>query len=569
MPPKQTRRFDPLLPVTRVRYREGAGPRMLCRIVHARLVVVRTVFARICGFVMVLMIAMSAPSAMAAGSAPTVRVDAGTLSGIHNAKAGLDEFMGIPFAAPPVGRLRWKPPQPVAAWRGARKADHFGPRCMQRGVFPVRSDGMSEDCLYLNVWTPAGSAGKKLPVLVYFHGGGADGDGSEPRYDGASLARRGIVTVTVNYRVNVFGFLALPELAKESHHHTAGNYGLLDQVAALRWIHRNIASFGGNPGEVTIGGESFGSISVSMLMASPLSKGLVQRAIGESGASLGNRVPPPLALAEKRGEAFESHVGAHSLVQLRTIPASKLLKATGDKDVGGFGPVIDGWFLPRSPKAIYEAGDQAHIPLLVGSNSQEGYYTALLNGKPPTPSNYREVMESAAAKQHLGKYVAEALKLYPGHTEAEVKASGTALVGDGFIAFSTWRWMHLQRKTGAPVYYYYFTKGRPARRDGKAGPDAGARHSSEIEYALGNLPTNDLYAWTAVDYKVSATMEGYFANFIKTGEPNGAGLPHWPTVTSKDGGLLRQVIGVDTHTIADHNAARYELLQRILTDLHP
>jgi para-nitrobenzyl esterase len=517
---------------------------------------------------MALMIAMPATPAMAAGSAPTVRIETGTLSGIHDAKTGLDEFLGIPFAAPPIGRLRWKPPRPVAAWKGIRKSDHFGPRCMQRGVFPVRSDGMSEDGLYLSVWAPAGSEGKKLPVLVYFHGGGADGDGSEPRYDGASLARRGIVTVTVNYRVNVFGFLALPALAKESPHHAAGNYGLLDQVAALRWVHRNIASFGGNPEEVTIGGESFGSMSVSMLMASPLSKGLVQRAIGESGASLGNLAPSPLALAEKRNETFESHVGAHSLAQLRAMPASKLLKATGDKGVAGFGPVIDGWFLPRPPKVIYEAGDQAHIPLLIGSNSQEGYYTALLKGQSPTPANYREAIGHAAAKQHLGKYVAEVLKLYPGRTEAEVKASGTALVGDGFIAFSTWRWMHLQRKTGAPVYYYYFTKGRPARRDGKAGPDVGARHSSEIEYALGNLSTNHVYAWTAADYKVSATMEGYFANFIKTGDPNGGGLPHWPAVAPKDGGLLRQVIGADTHTIVDHNAARYELLQRILNGAH-
>lgn len=483
--------------------------------------------------------------------------------------AGLDEFFGIPYAAPPLGRLRWKPPQPIAAWKGMRTADHFGPRCMQQGMFPVRSDGMSEDCLYLNVWTPGGSEHEKLPVLVYFHGGGADGDGSEPRYDGASLARHGIITVTVNYRVNVFGFLALPALGDESSHHAAGNYGLLDQVAALRWVHRNIASFGGDPEKVTIGGESFGSMSVSMLMASPLSKGLVQRAIGESGASLGNRLPLPLALAEKRGEAFENHVGARSLAELRAMPASKLLEATGDEGVGGFVPVVDGWILPRSPKAIYEAGDQAHIPLLVGSNSQEGYYTALLKDKPPTPANYREALEPAAAKQHLDKYLTEVLKLYPGRTEAEVKASGTALVGDGFIAFSTWRWMHLQRKTrDATVYYYYFTKGRPARRDGKAGPDAGARHSSEIEYALGNLSINNVYAWAPADYKVSAIMEGYFANFIKTGDPNGQGLPHWPAVAPKDGGLLRQVIGMDTHTIVDHNVARYEFLQRILTTAH-
>ena len=525
----------------------------------------RTVVIRACRVGLALAVAMFVTTATATGSAPTVSIDAGTLLGIHITKPGLDEFLGIAYAAPPVGPLRWKPPQPVAAWKGARTADHFGPRCMQRGVFHVRSDGMSEDCLYLNVWTPAGAGGKNLPVLVYFYGGGANGDGSELRYDGASLAQRGIVTVTVNYRLNVFGFLALPALAKESPHHAAGNYGCLDQIAALRWVHHNISAFGGNPDEVTIGGESFGSISVSMLMASPLSKDLVQRAIGESGASLGNRAPPSLALVEKYDEAFVKHVGANSLAQLRAMPAITLLKATGDEGVVGFVPVIDGWFLPRSPEAIYEAGDQAHIPLLVGSNSQEGYYTALLKDKPPTPANYRAAMESVAAKEHLSKYMAEALKLYPGNAEAEVKASGTALIGDSFIAFSTWRWMHLQRKTGrAPVYYYYFTKGRPARRDGKAGPDTGARHSGEIEYALGNLSTNDIYAWTAADYKVSAAMEGYFANFIKTGNPNGAGLPDWPAVAPRDGGLLRQVIGIDVHTTVDHNATRYEFLQRIM-----
>lgn len=509
-----------------------------------------------------------AAPAPAAAPAPTVRIESGSLSGIHDARTGLDEFRGIPYAAPPVGALRWKPPEPAAAWTGVRPADHFAARCMQRPLFGdmvFRSDGVSEDCLYLNVWMPANRDGRKLPVLVYFYGGGfVAGDGSEPRYDGASLATRGIVTVTVNYRLDVFGFLALPALAEESPHHATGNYGLLDQVAALRWVHRNIAAFGGNAGEVTIAGESAGSMSVSALMASPLSKGLVQRAIGESGAVLGNLAPRPLALAERDGEAFERHVGAHSLEQLRAMNASALLAACGASGVPGFGPTIDGWFLPRTPAAIYEAGEQAHIPLLVGSNSGEGSYTALLKDAPPTSANYRTAVEGK-----FGKLAGEVLKLYPGRSEAEVKASGSALVGDRFIAFSTWRWMDLQRRTGgAPVYYYWFTKARPAKRDGSAGPDYAAVHSGEIEYALGNLAGNHVYAWTAADRMVSATMEGYFANFIKTGDPNGDDLPHWPAVARKDGGLLRQVIGVDTHTIVDRNAPRYEFLQRIEAGAH-
>jgi para-nitrobenzyl esterase len=515
-------------------------------------------------------LALAVPAAHAAAANPglVVRIDSGALAGIHDAAAGVSEFLGIPYAAPPLGALRWQPPRPVSAWTGVRAADHFGPRCMQRPLFGdmvFRSDGMSEDCLYLNVWTPPGSEGKKLPVLVYFYGGGfVGGDGSEYRYDGASLARRGIVTVTVNYRLDVFGFLALPTLAEESPHHATGNYGLLDQVAALQWVHRNIAAFGGNADEVTIGGESAGSMAVSALMASPLSKGLMQRAIGESGSVLGNLTPRPRTLAEQQGKAFEKHVGARSLAQLRAMPAAVLLAACGDHGVPDFVPVVDGWFLPRAPAAIYEAGDQAHIPLLVGSNSQEGFYADFLKRQPPTPANYRATLE-----RQFGTHAAEALKLYPGNDEAEVKTSGTALAGDRFIAFSTWRWMHLQRRTGnAPVYYYYFTGARPAKRDGSAGPDPGAVHSGEIEYALGNLATNRVYAWTGDDRKVSATMEGYFAHFIKTGDPNGAGLPNWPATKAKDGGLLRQVIGVETHTVVDRDAPRYEFLQRIEPGAH-
>jgi para-nitrobenzyl esterase len=510
----------------------------------------------------VLGFASYATSAIAAATPPTVQIDTGRLSGVHQAAIGLDEFKGIPYAAPPVGALRWKPPQPAAAWNGVRKADRFGPRCMQRPLFGdmmFRSNGMSEDCLYLNVWTPAGAESRQLPVLVYFYGGGfLAGDGSEFRYDGASLAQRGIVVVTVNYRLDVFGFLALPALAAESPQHAAGNYGLLDQVAALRWVRRNIAAFGGNPNAVTIGGESAGSMSVSALMASPLSKGLMQRAIGESGAVLANLAPQPRADAERQGEAFRRHVGADSLAQLRALPADVLLAACGDKGVPDFGLDIDGWLLPRAPAAIYEAGGQAHIPLLVGSNSEEGSYANLLDGKAPTPANYRAVVT-----RQFGKHADEALKLYPGRDEAEVKTSGSALAGDEFIALATWRWMHLQRTTGdAPVYYYYFAKARPARRDGSAGPDAGAVHSGEIEYALGNLATNHVYAWTDDDRKTSATMEGYFANFIRTGNPNGPGLPPWPAAMPKDGGLLRQVIDANPHTIIDRNTARYEFLQR-------
>jgi para-nitrobenzyl esterase len=536
--------------------------------VHSKIWPMLTAFKRIPRTLPLLAIALIAAPASSSDAPPVVNIATGTLAGIHDAKTGLDEFKGIPYAASPVGPLRWKPPQPVTIWTGTRQADRFGPRCMQSPIYSdmvFRSNGVSEDCLYLNVWTPVHGANAKLPVLVYFYGGGfSAGDGSESRYDGASLAQRGIVTVTVNYRLDVFGFLALPELAAESPEHATGNYGLLDQNAALRWVQRNIAAFGGDPNQVTIGGESAGSMSVSAQMASPLSKGLMQRAIGESGAMLGNLKPRPRALAERQGKDFERQVGAHSLAQLRAMDAQALLKAADKKDVPEFRPTIDGYFLPRSPEAIYQAGEQAHIPLLVGSNSQEGYYTALLDDKAPTLANYR-----AAMKKQFGAHAAEALKLYPATNEAEVKASATAYEGDQFIAFATWRWMNVHRQTGqAPVYYYYFVQPRPAKRDGSAGPDAGAVHSGEIEYALGNLAGNTVFAWTDADHRVSDLMQGYWANFIKTGNPNGAGLPEWPATASKDGGLLRQVIGVDTHVTVDHNAARAEFLQRTDPNAH-
>jgi para-nitrobenzyl esterase len=494
---------------------------------------------------------------------PTVEVASGTLTGIHASGGALDAFKGIPYAAPPVGARRFKPPKPVSRWHGVREARHFGPRCMQRPIFSdmvFRSSGMSEDCLYLNVWTPHHRPRGKLPVLVYFYGGGfLAGDGSEPRYDGASLARHGIVTVTVNYRLGVFGFLALPALAAESPHAAAGNYGLLDQTAALRWVKRNIAAFGGDPERITIGGESAGSMSVSALMASPLSRSLMQRAIGESGAVLANLTPMPRAAAERQGEAFAKRAGASSLAELRALPAEALLAAAASKDHPAFGPDIDGWFLPRAPAAIYRAGAQAHIPLLVGSNSQEGSYTGLLKHQAPTPANYR-----AAIERRFGKHAADILALYPGHTPAQVKASARALMGDEFIALATWRWMDLQRRTGkAPVYYYYFTKARPAARDGRVAAGTGAVHSGEIEYALSNLSGNRVYAWTSADRKVSAIMEGYFANFITSADPNGSGLPHWPAAAPKDGGLKRQLIGIHTHTIIDRNAPRYKLLHSL------
>lgn len=458
--------------------------------------------------------------------APQVKTANGILQGVSEA-SGIHAFKGIPFAQPPVGNLRWREPQAPKNWNGVRKADHFGPQAMQRAIYNdmmFRSDGKSEDCLYLNVWTPAKDAKEKLPVLVYFYGGGFQaGDGSEYRYDGEALAKKGIITVTVNYRLGILGFMAHPELTKESPNHASGNYGLMDQHAALVWVQKNIAAFGGDPKKITIGGESAGSMSVSGQVASPLSKGLFIGAIGESGALLGNLSPITLDAAEQNGVKFAATAGAATLADLRNIPADKLLELSAN---GRFGPDIDGYFLPEAPAAIFAAGKQMHVNLLAGWNSAEGSDAAVLGKAEPTIANFTE-----AVKRLYPGQAGELLKVYVPATNADVRRVAAELASDKFIAFATWKFTDMQSKTsGKPVYRYYYTRKRPTTIDGKVNTGIGAVHSAEIEYALGNLPTNKVYAWTPDDYQVSETMQNYFANFIKTGNPNGAGLVGWPAI---------------------------------------
>ncbi|NCD69707.1 carboxylesterase/lipase family protein [Mucilaginibacter agri] len=512
----------------------------------------------------------------------------GKLEGVAQTN-GIRTFKGIPFAQPPVGDLRWKEPQPVKDWTGVRKADHFGPRAMQKPVFGdmgFRSDGMSEDCLYLNVWTPSKTANAGLPVMVYFYGGGlVAGDGSEPRYDGESLATKGIVTVTVNYRLGVFGFFSHPELTKESPHQASGNYGYLDQNAALVWVQKNIAAFGGDPKRVTIAGESAGSISVCAQMASPLSKNLIAGAIGESGAPFNPTLfPIPLADGEKNGTTFAGKVGANSLADLRAIPSEKLLDDAYQPGMPPNATVVDGYFLPKMPVDIFNAGEQAQVPLLVGWNSAEIPYQAFMRGQAPTVENYQKLVREA-----YGTQADEVLRMYPGNNETEVIKSATELASDRFISYSTWKWADLQAKTGGkPVYRYLFSRNRPpmTAKMGNAtaglaggvikGNDAdankpkppvaydGAAHASEIEYALGNLATNTVYAWTPDDYKVSKTMEDYFANFIKTANPNGGGLPKWAPNTA--GSKVQYInINVTTKLEPDTTHERYLFLDKQYT----
>jgi para-nitrobenzyl esterase len=524
---------------------------------------------------MVLLVAASLP-VLAQKSATTAKTASGVLEGVVE-PSGIRSFKGVPFAQPPVGELRWKEPQPVKAWTGVRKADEFGAKPMQLNVFGdmnSRSKSMSEDCLYLNVWTPAKSGKEKLPVLVYFYGGGwVAGDGSEPRYDGESMAQKGIVAVTVNYRLGVFGYMSHPEFSKESGHNASGNYGYLDQREALRWVKQNIAAFGGDPNQVTIAGESAGSCSVSAQMASPLSKGLFHRAIGESGSLLAMPMLPPVSLAdaEKAGVRFGESLGATTLAQLRALPADQLLKASGKPGVMQWTPVVDGYFFPKSPLAAFEAGEQVKVPLLVGWNSQEMGYQFLLGKEQPTVTAYTQAVE-----KRFGDRAAEVLKLYAATDDQSAEQAATDLASDGFLSYCTWKWADLHSKTGGdqPVYRYYYSRPRPAMRpemgnasaglaggvvrDGaakKADIPKGAVHSAEIEYAMGNLATNQVYDWTPDDYKVSKVMQEFFANFIKTGNPNGAGVPAWTPIKGNTVSVMH--IDVNTRQEPEQNRGRY------------
>ncbi len=515
-----------------------------------------------------------------------VKIDNGIVESVTE-KSGVNSFKGIPFAQPPIGELRWKEPQPVNSWTGVRKCDAFGYNAMQKkpfGDMGFRSPGMSEDCLYLNVWVPAGKPKAKLPVLVYFYGGGfVAGDGSEPRYDGESMAKRGIITLTVNYRLGVFGFLAHPELTKKSAHHSSGNYGLLDQNAALRWVQKNIAAFGGDPNKVTIAGESAGSMSVSAQMVSPLSKNLIAGAIGESGAMFKPLAPATLSVAESNGVKFGEKAEATTLAALRAIPADQLLDLASKPGNPPTGFVMDGYFFSKSPSETFMAGEQAKVPLLVGWNSAEIPYQAFMYGNAPTPENYLKQL-NVIYKDKAN----EVLKLYPGATEEEVIKSATELASDRFIVYATWKWADTHAKTsGKPVYRYMFSKAKPpvtaamanltpglaggvnkttdAEKAKPKGPQPynGAPHAFEIEYAMGNLATNKMYEWTADDYKVSDTMESYFANFVKTGNPNGAGLPKWDA--NVKGGVV-SYINLDVKTVlmkeSSQLSGRYQFLDK-------
>ncbi|MBN1927549.1 MAG: carboxylesterase family protein [Prolixibacteraceae bacterium] len=450
-----------------------------------------------------------------------VKVEQGIIEG--SIEDGLRIFKGVPFAAPPVGELRWKAPQPAEKWEGIKETREFAPSPMQGGNPP---GGKSEDCLYLNIWTPAISANEKLPVLVWIYGGGFS-FGATSYYDGALLAKKGVILVSVAYRVGQLGFLAHPELSAENPNHVSGNYGLLDQIAGLQWIQDNIAAFGGDPKKVTIFGESAGGISVSMLCASPLAKGLFHGAISQSGGSFGPTRPTTypgenmktLKQAEADGEAYAKTHGASTIAELRKLDAEELVPA-GWTMPGGW-PIVDGYVIPGNQFTLYEEGKYNDVPVLIGYNSDEGASFS----REKTPEAYY-----AGVRARYGKFADDLIKAYPAG-ENSVPKTARDLMRDAAFGWHTWSWARLQAATGkSKVFYYYFDQ-HPDYPEDSPQYGYGSPHGQEVAFVFGLNP-DDQNA-NESDLALSEEMGTYWTNFAKYGDPNGEGVPEWPSYTNE------------------------------------
>jgi para-nitrobenzyl esterase len=463
-----------------------------------------------------------------------VTVESGILQGTF--EDGLSVYRGVPFAAPPVGDLRWRAPQPVAKWKGIFQATRFAPGPVEVMKFAF---GNSEDCLYLNIWTPAKTSRERIPVLVWIHGGGFNmGSASEAMFSGDSLAKKGVVLVCISYRVGQLGFLAHPDLSAESPNHVSGNYGLLDMIAGLNWVQKNIAAFGGDPDKVTIFGESAGGIAVSMLCASPLAKELFHGAISESGGSFG---PPRPTLfpgenmkrlpdAERDGEAYVRSAGVKSIAEMRKMSVDKLPPIKGLA-----WPIIDGWVIPDDQYKLYAASKYNDIPILVGYNSDEGASFS----PPKTPEEY-----ITGVKIRYGKFADDLIKAYPVGSNI-VPKTARDLVRDAAFGWHTWIWARLQSQTGkSRVFYYYFDQHPDYPEDSpKAG--YGSPHGQDVPYVFMHLDASKPET-TKNDLKISQAMATYWTNFAKHGDPNGKGVPEWPAFS--DASPLVMYFGQTPHT---------------------
>lgn len=469
-------------------------------------------------FAILLLAALAAAVSCTKAGPGQVKVTGGWIQG--EVTEDLTIYKGIPFAAPPVGELRWKAPQPVQPWEGIKETVEFGPGPIQGFG---KSDAFSEDCLYLNVWTPAKSPKEKLPVLVWIYGGGFS-MGNSAGNDGSELARKGVVLVSMNYRVGQMGFFAHPELSAENPEGVSGNYGILDQIAALEWIQENIAAFGGDPEKVTIFGESAGGISVSMLCASPLAKGLFRGAISQSGGSFGpveERSYPgenmtSLDIAEKQGAKLAERLGAESIADLRAMEPDKL--GGGFALAGGPWPIVDGYVIPDDQYKLYEAGKFNDVDVLIGYNSDEGASFSF--------GSNDAAAHRASVEERYGPFAEELLKAYPVDGPVVTK-TGRDLARDASFGWHTWSWARLQSEKGnSKVYMYYFDQ-HPEYPEGSPQYGNGSPHGQDVDFVFKTLKKED----TDTDYELSDIMATYWTNFAKYGDPNGEGLPEWPEFT--------------------------------------
>ena len=464
----------------------------------------------------------------------SVTITGGKISGKPGSDPKVLVFKGIPFAAPPVGDFRWKAPQPVVSWQGTKNCDAFGPSAWQNPPVPflvytseflIPAEPISEDCLYLNVWTTATTTADRRPVIVFIHGGAfMSGSGSVPIYDGESMAKKGIVFVTINYRAGIFGFFAHPELTKESVHRASGNYGILDQIEALKWVKLNISAFGGNPDNVTIAGQSAGSMSVNALAASPLAKGLFHRMIAESGASVIKGAfggTETLATAEAKGIEIAKTAGVTSIAELRSKPAAEVGKL-----LRGMGAVIvDGYVLTAPIPDVFAKGQQADVPLLTGWNGDDALFTS-----PATVASYRDNL-----KKQFGNDAETMFKFYPASTDEEATLSQKHLSRDSGFGIQNYAWTRMQAEKGKAKAFLYLFERKVPEYGGTN--QYGAFHTAEVPYAYDNLRFLNRPLEPA-DHALARLISSYWANFAANGDPNGPGLPVWPSFSKENGDAM-------------------------------